>query len=149
MGKIMGVALAAFLAFLAGGAAVNAGDLAGDWLGTIGGDYRRVVVLITGEAQPGWKATLFSIDQSSHGVPVDNVTVRDGEVRMTVRAVMGSYRGTLSADGTVLTGTWASRGQARPLELRKVGHEQLWVTCIEPARTECHRHPGDDWRTPH
>jgi hypothetical protein len=145
----MGVMLAASLAMLLGGGAVHPNDVAGDWQGTIAGADRRVVILITGRAELGWKATLFSIDQSSHGVPVDAVTMGDGQVSMTVRAVDGSYRGTLSSDGTILTGVWTSRGQARSLELRKVGRDQLWVTCLEPARTECHRHPGDDWRTAH
>jgi hypothetical protein len=145
----MDLVFAASRVMLATTVPAHTGDLAGDWQGTIAGADRRVVVLITHQAQPEWKATLFSIDQSSHGVPVDEVTLRDGQVSMDIKAVAGSYHGTLSSDGTLLTGIWASRGQPRPLELRKVSRDQLWVTCIEPARTECHRHPGDDWRTAH
>jgi hypothetical protein len=145
----MNLLLAALIAATSVTASAPARDLAGDWQGTIVGADRRVVVLITKQAQPGWKATLFSIDQSSHGVPVDEVTLRNGEMHMTVKAARGSYRATVSPDGTILTGVWTSRGQARPLELHKVGRDQLWVTCVEPQRIECHRHPGDDWRTAH
>jgi hypothetical protein len=145
----MDVVLAALLVTSAASVPAGAGNLAGDWQGTIAGADRRVVVLITHQAQPEWKATLFSIDQSSHGVPVDEVTLHDGHVSMDIKGVAGSYHGTLSPDGTLLTGIWSSRGQGRPLELRKVSRDQLWVTCIEPARIECHRHAGDDWRTAH
>jgi hypothetical protein len=143
----MNLAMCSFGAVLLMTSAARAQDLAGDWQGTIQGADRRVVVLVAGERAVGWSATLFSIDQSSHGIPGDGLTMRGRDVRMTFGKVSARYEATLSEDGETLSGQWTSGERALQLDLHKTTRDRLWVRCIEPQRIECHRLPGDTHAT--
>ena len=107
-------------------------EIAGDWQGTVkapGGEL-RLIVKIGESASGGWKATVYSIDQSPNPVPVSSVTLLGSNLTLNIEAVRGTYEGKLSADGNTITGTW-NQGSAFPLELRRATKQTAWQ--IDPS----------------
>jgi pimeloyl-ACP methyl ester carboxylesterase len=106
--------------------ALCAQDIAGDWQGTLktGIDLRLIVEIAKGDSG-GWKATMYSIDQTTNAIPVNTVTLDGSNLKLTIDMVRGTFEGKISADGTSITGTW-SQGQPLPLELRRATKETAW-----------------------
>lgn len=115
------------------GSTLHAQDFTGDWQGTlkVGSQELRLVVEIARGDAGGWKATMYSIDQTTDAIPVSSVTLEGSTLKLTVDAVRGTYEGKLSADGTFIRGTW-TQGEPLPLELRRATKETAWP--LDPTR---------------
>jgi uncharacterized protein (TIGR03435 family) len=103
------------------------GDISGDWQGTLeaGKSLRVVVKIVKGEK--GFAAKFYSIDQA--GVPplgVSSMGVDGNTVRFSLDILSAKYSGTLSADGTTMTGTWTQGPSALPLNLVRASKETAW-----------------------
>ena len=98
------------------GSALYAQDISGNWQGTLhaGPQDLRLIVEIAKADGGGWKASLFSIDQTTNAIPVSSVTLVGSNLVLTVDAVRGTYEGKLTADGASIAGTWT---QGVPLPL--------------------------------
>jgi hypothetical protein len=94
----------------------------GSWQGTLsaGGASLRVILKVTKGADASYTAKLDSPDQSIPDLPVDSITLSDNSVSFEVRVVGGSYKGTLSADGSEVTGEWSQGGGSLPLTLKRL-----------------------------
>jgi uncharacterized protein len=93
----------------------------GDWTGKldVGGGQTLTVIFHIKTAAGKTGVTLDSPDQGAVGIPVAGIK-RDGQkVSMDVQAVMGTYEGTLAADGKSMTGTWSQPGGELPLVVTK------------------------------
>jgi non-heme chloroperoxidase len=101
-------------------------DLTGNWQGTLktGVDLRLIVEIAKGDGG-GWKATMYSIDQTTNAIPVNSVMLDGTNLKFTVDMVRGTFEGKISADGDSIVGTW-SQGQPLPLELRRATKETTW-----------------------
>jgi non-heme chloroperoxidase len=119
------------LAALAGGA-LHAQDIAGDWQGALKtpAAQLRVVVYIDKGTDGGWKATLFSIDQGTDGIPISSVALEGSTFKLAIPQIRGSYEGKLSADGASIDGTW-TQGAPLPLQLNRATKETAWQ--IDPS----------------
>jgi pimeloyl-ACP methyl ester carboxylesterase len=106
---------------------IYAQDIAGDWQGTLkaGSQELRLVVQIARADNGGWKASLYSIDQTTEAIPVDSVALESSTLKLTVNAVRGNYEGKISADEAVIDGTW-TQGGPLPLVLRRATKESAW-----------------------
>jgi hypothetical protein len=62
-----------------------------------------------------------SLDQGAMGIPLDEISVANGSLRITAPIISGSYTGKLSGDGKTLTGEWSQGGATLPLVLTKAG----------------------------
>lgn len=92
---------------------------AGDWVGTLQiGPARLRVVWHLVEADGAWSATLDSPDQGAFGIPVDEVAVDGGKVRLGVTAIGATFAGEVAGDR--LDGTFTQRGVAAPLTLERL-----------------------------
>ena len=96
------------------------GEFVGKWEGTLetpGGKLRTVFNF----ANKGGSAigTIDSPDQGTTGIPMNEISVANGSIKITVPLVKGSYAGKLSQDGKVLTGEWSQGGATLPLVLTK------------------------------
>jgi non-heme chloroperoxidase len=105
-------------------------DIAGDWQGTLsaGPQQLRVIVRIAKAADGGWRAMLFSIDQSPDrgvGIPVNSLSLQGVSLKFSADAIRGSYEGTLSADGASIEGTWTQRAPP-PLLFHRATQETAW-----------------------
>jgi len=80
----------------------------GDWQGvaTIEGADYHIIVHITAAKDGSLAATLDSPELSATGITTSGVTFKDGKFTMNVEAYHGVYTGTLSGDGTKITGAF-------------------------------------------
>ena len=109
------------------GVTLCAQDIAGDWQGTLktGAAELRIVLNIAKQPDGSWKATLFSIDQGTDGIPVNSLKLQGSSLKMTVEAIRGTYEGTLGTDGASIEGTW-TQGKPLPLGLKRATKETAW-----------------------
>jgi pimeloyl-ACP methyl ester carboxylesterase len=120
------MALAAFTVWR-----VYAQDISGDWQAAlkVGSQELRLIVQIAKSDSGEWKATLLSIDQSPDrgaGMPATSFSQQGSTIKFAVSQIRGSYEGKLSADATVINGTW-TQGAPLPLELRRATKETAWL----------------------
>lgn len=108
-------------------AAAQAQGLVGDWQGTLktGAAELRLIVHIEKENDGSWKATLFSIDQGTDGIPATSATVQGSNIKLTFDAIRGTYEGKIDAEGSSLSGTW-TQGRPLPLDLNRSTKETAW-----------------------
>jgi hypothetical protein len=102
------------------GIALNAQDVAGDWLGTLkaGPTEIRVALHISKAADGGLQGTLDVIDQGVSGIPVAPITLTDSKLNFTVERLNAEYAGNVNTERTVIAGT-LTQGQSLPLEFRR------------------------------
>ena len=95
--------------------------LAGVWNGTLaaGAANLRLKVTIAKTSAGAATGTMESVDQGAKDIPLSAITCKEGAVRFEARGIGGSYDGTLSPAGVVLTGQWHQAGQSMPLEFKK------------------------------
>jgi pimeloyl-ACP methyl ester carboxylesterase len=89
---------------------------AGEWLGAldVGSVKLRLGLHVEKKDDGSLSAVLDSIDQNAK-IPVDTTVFEGRTLRLTLKAIGGSYEGTLNADGSALQGTWSQGGQTLPL----------------------------------
>jgi hypothetical protein len=86
----------------AGAAKTNIDDT---WQGTLHADKDlRTLVKISKGTDGKLKAMWYSIDQSPRPIPSDAATFQGGNVVLKLDAIDAAYTGTLSPDGTTITG---------------------------------------------
>ena len=114
------------------GTTLRAQDIAGDWQGTLkdGAQELRIVLQIAKGDNGGWKATMYSIDQTTDAIPINSTALEGSNLKLTVDAVQGTYAGKLSTDGNSIAGTW-TQGAPLPLTLRRATKETAWP--LDPA----------------
>jgi non-heme chloroperoxidase len=120
------MALAALAASL-----VNAQDISGDWQGTLKAGPRelRTILEVRKSDSGEWKAVLLSIDQSPDrgvGMATTSFSLDGSHIKFAISQIHGSYDGMLSADGTMITGTF-TQGLPLPLEFRRATKETAWT----------------------
>ncbi len=108
-------------------------DVAGDWQGVFGERKHRLVVRLTASDGEGWRANLYSIDQSAQPIAIDSVVLEGRSIRFAVNAIEGTYEGTISPDGNSITGTFI-QGKSLPLSLQRATSESAWLS----APTQMH-----------
>ena len=118
------------------GSMLCAQDISGDWQGKLGtgGPGLRVIVSIAKEGA-GWKATLYSIDQGTDGIPVTSVALDGSNVKIKVEAIHGYYDGKVSADGNSIEGLW-TQAQPQPLTLNRATKETAWARDPSPHKVQ-------------
>jgi len=119
------------------GSALYGQDISGNWQGILhaGPQDLRLIVEFAKADGGGWKATMFSIDQTTSGIPVNSVTLEGSNLKLTVDAVRGTYEGKLSADGAAIAGTW-TQGAPLPLELHRATKETAWAKDPTPHKIQ-------------
>ncbi len=102
-------------------------DIAGDWPGTIRTGAGLRVVLHVDKGNAGrLSATLFSIDQTTDGLPVTSITLQGSELVFSLDGIHVSYRGKLDAAATHLTGQ-LTQGNEFPLNLERATKATAWT----------------------
>jgi non-heme chloroperoxidase len=112
-------------------------NIAGDWQGKLKastGEF-RIVLKIARADDGGWKAAMYSIDQSGSAIPVKAVTWDGSVLKLSVDAIRGAFEGTLNEDGTCIAGMW-SQGRSVPLELHLTTKETAWPLDASPHRVQ-------------
>ena len=102
-----------YLLFATGMSAQPKPSLAGDYAGVLGG-MLHLKLHITAGPDGAFSGTLDSVDQGANGIPCSDFQLDGNSLTFRVAAVNGTWKGTISADGTSLAGTWS---QGNPLAL--------------------------------
>lgn len=94
----------------------------GFWQGTLhaGAVPLRLVFKIRKTPEGSLTGTLDSIDQGAKDIPLSDIRLKDGTVRVQVNAVFGVYEAKLARDGAQMTGQWKQGGASLPLTLKRV-----------------------------
>src|SRR5215831_7208189 len=87
-------------------------DIAGDYVGTLGPLHLRLH--LKSDASGALSGTMDSPNQGANGIACADFHVEGDALRFSIPAVHGSWKGTISADGKTLTGTW-DQGNPMPL----------------------------------
>lgn len=97
----------------------GAQELAGAWEGTLAFQGTRMrIVFRLAAADGGYTATMESPDQGVRGVPVDGVSLCNGELRLDLPALHASYRGMVLPVGLIV-GTFTQAGAEIPLSFTR------------------------------
>jgi uncharacterized protein len=93
----------------------------GNWQGAleVSAFKLRLVLKISKAPDGKLTATVDSLDQSAKDLAVDTITFQDGTLKFEMKALGASYVGTLSKDGTELTGQF-TQGGVLPLDFKRV-----------------------------
>src|SRR5579872_4771156 len=96
--------------------------IAGNWLGTLepGAVKLRLALKVAKGADGTLSAKLDSLDQGSNDLPVSSIKQTGTAVRFELQVVGGSFEGTLSGDGSEISGTWKQGPGTLPLILRRI-----------------------------
>jgi len=96
-------------------------DIDGDWLGTLDTSMGRLrLALHIANTDQGLDATVDSLDQNANGIPVTSITRNGTSLKFEMKAIGGSYEGTISTDLTGFAGTWTQLGKSFPLAFKRV-----------------------------
>jgi pimeloyl-ACP methyl ester carboxylesterase len=126
--KVAPLMLAVLISIFAHGQ-VPTPDLVGIWQGTLAaGKGLRIVLHVAKADTGGPKATLFSIDQGSSGIPVTFLTLQGTNFKFAIPLIGGAYEGTVSADGNSIQGTWTQNKNSQPLNFQRATPETAWPT---------------------
>jgi len=100
--------------------AQDTADLAGEWHGLLetGPVSLRLVLEIQDSSDGTYSGTLVSVDQGNTRLPIDAIDLKGDRVSFDVRAVKGSFSGTLDSNNKTISGTW-TQGKSLPLEFTK------------------------------
>jgi hypothetical protein len=95
-------------------------QIVGDWLGTLntGMAQLHIVLHIAAAKDRSLSATLDSLDQGVHGIPVTSIALKDSKLTFTVDAAHISYEGTVNKDATEIDGTF-TQGQPQELNFKR------------------------------
>ena len=93
----------------------------GNWQGAldVGSIKLRLVLKVARTPDGTLKATMDSLDQSANDLVVDSIIFADGTLKFEMKRLQASYAGTLSKDGTQLTGQFTQNG-VLPLDFKRV-----------------------------
>ena len=97
-----------------------AASAAGRWEGAISGTVTELAITVTLTAGPKWSGTIDIPAQGASAMPLGDVIVQGSAVRFTL-SVPGdpAFKGTLSPDGTTISGTFTQAGQGIPFKLQR------------------------------
>jgi uncharacterized protein len=108
--------------------------LEGVWLGTLKVGVQELRLGFSVVATPSkLTATLNSLDQGVDGVPVQEVTEKDGAVHFGLPSIKATFEGKMNKEGTEIVGEW-KQGMTFPLTLKRVSKLPTAKRPQEPKR---------------
>ena len=97
-------------------------NIEGIWQGTLNapGLELRVVFKICQKPDGILTATIDSPDQGSKDIPVDEITFKDGNLRLESKRIQGIFEGKIKEDGSTIKGQWQQGSGRLPLIVKRV-----------------------------
>jgi hypothetical protein len=98
-------------------------ELEGPWSATLEGSYpngipRRIVLMLSNQPDGTSTGTVFNPGDGLE-VPITSITQKASSITLDLRAVSGSYSGTVNADGTEMVGTFIQGTAVLPLTFKR------------------------------
>jgi uncharacterized protein (TIGR03435 family) len=102
-------------------------DVTGNWQGTLqAGQGLRIVMKITKD-DGKLKGASYSIDQGGQPIAITSITVEGSSFNFSIKPLDVTYAGTLSPDGTTITGNQTQNGHTSVLNFQHVTPEATWA----------------------
>ena len=98
--------------------AANASPFAGDWAGMLEAANLRLAVHLA-ITNGVWTGSMASIDQGAGHMPFTAVSVDGNKLHLEIKAINGTYDGTLDEKSQTITGTWTQNGNVLPLDFAR------------------------------
>jgi pimeloyl-ACP methyl ester carboxylesterase len=97
-------------------------SLDGFWQGTLKASALelRLVLRITAKPVGGLTGALDSPDEGLKGIPINEITSKDGSVRLELTSVKAVFEGKWSKNGAEIAGKWMQRGQSFPVTFQRL-----------------------------
>ena len=130
------IGLAAFEAPLfAQNVKADSKGIEGVWQGklSVQGTTLRLVMKITKKGD-ALTATMDSLDQGAKDIPMDTVTFKQRKLFLELKAITGTFDGTMSADGAEIDGNWKQGGVEFPLLLKRDANVPVIRRSQEPVK---------------
>jgi len=127
------------LAFPASAGSGNAKgpSLEGPWVGALKvspTDSLRIVFNIRANPDGSFSGTLDSPDQGATGIAISRIAVEKEQVKVEVSVIGGGFEGTLSADGSEMSGQWKQGGAALDVVMKRVKEAPKVLRPQEPKK---------------
>ncbi|MDQ6705110.1 MAG: alpha/beta fold hydrolase [Acidobacteriota bacterium] len=108
----------------------------GLWLGTLdaGAMKFRIAFHLSKSPDGTLTGTFDSLDQGASGLPISSGSQKSRTVSLEMAKLHASYEGTLSADGTEMSGEFKQGGGTLPLNLRKTEKLPETIRPQEPKK---------------
>lgn len=104
-------------------AAQDASDPAGSWEGKIEipGQSLEVTIELSRGSDGAWKGSIDIPMQNAKGLPLNKIAVKDASVTFAIANIPGdpTFKGSLSADGATISGTFHQGGGTFPFSLTR------------------------------
>ena len=132
-------------------------ELEGPWSATLEGTYpngipRRIILTLSNQADGTSTGAVFNPADGLE-IPVTSITQKASSVTLDLRAVNGSYSGTVNADGSELKGTFIQGTTVLPITFRRAPDRRapddstvfclaalIGVTLVETSGTAARSH---------
>lgn len=115
-----------FLLFFIGlTSVVTSQNISGDWEGNlqVSGAELPLVFHIK-SAHSGYTAEMDSPAQQAFGIPVDEITFKNGVLKLQVIPIGMTYSATLDEESETFSGEFEQSGMKLPLDLKQVSNEK-------------------------
>ncbi len=120
------------LALLAGGA-LRAQDLTGNWQGTLKSAKDLRMILVVTKEDGRLQAKLYSIDETSQPFRVSSIAQDGSTVKFAIDVNGTAYEGKMSANNTMIAGTWTQGVTPLLLDFSRTTKETAWEILAPPA----------------
>jgi pimeloyl-ACP methyl ester carboxylesterase len=96
--------------------------IVGTWQGTlkVGAIELRLVFHIAKDKEGALTGTMDSIDQGVKGIPLSEVSAKDGKVKFGVKTIAGTFEGEMNKDEKEIAGKWKQGPGEWPLTVKHV-----------------------------
>lgn len=109
--------------------------LVGNWQGALNAGGARLRLALSVSDNGGTlSGTLASLDQGGAKMPLTSVTEHDGQVRLKIASIGGSFEGKLEKSGKEIEGTWAQGPNKLPLTFKQTVGETVLSRPQEPKK---------------
>ncbi|HUL76926.1 MAG TPA: serine hydrolase [Vicinamibacteria bacterium] len=145
-------ALASAASLSPAAAPAAAADVAGHWEGPIQlpGTELKVLVDLKAGAAGGLEGTIDIPAQGAKGLPLEALEVTDRAVSFAIRGIPGqpTFKGTLSADGVSIEGSFTQGGQTFPFRLSRGAEPAKAAAQALDGFSDWVRKTMADWKVP-
>jgi len=97
-------------------------EIDGIWMGTLKVSVMelRIIFKISKKPDGTLSATLDSPDQGAKDIPVDEVALKNNNLRLDAKSIQGVFEGEIKENGAIIQGQWKQGGMSLPLVLKRV-----------------------------
>jgi fermentation-respiration switch protein FrsA (DUF1100 family) len=110
--------------------------LVGHWQGTlkIGAIELRLGLNVSANKDGAMTGTFDSPDQGVKDLPINEITVKEAEVKLQSKKISATFEGKLSEDGQELKGTWKQGASEFPLTFKRLAKAPSYARPQDPKK---------------